>query len=172
MHISPKRRAHTHMYSLSGHILDTVQDNPYLGLQISDDLKWRKHIQKTVNKASIALGMLRRNLKFLSKAHKSTAYQTLVRSILEYGSIVWDPHTIQDKQCLERIQRRAARFIVGDYKTKSEGFMTQTLKDIGLPRYTNIDCSIDSRFSTKSHMGWYRQSNRRIIYNHWIIRGV
>ena len=133
MHISPKRRTNTHMYSLSGHILDTVQDNPYLGLQISNDLKWRKHIQKTVNKASIALGMLRRNLKFLSKAHKSTAYQTLVRSILEYGSIVWDPHTIQDKQCLERIQRRAARFIVGDYKTKSEGFMTQTLKDIGLP---------------------------------------
>lgn len=77
--------------------------------------------------------MLRRNLKFLPRAHKSTAYTTLVRSILEYGSIVWDPYTQQDKQCLEKIQRRAARFIIGNYKTKSEGFMTQTLKDIGLP---------------------------------------
>ena len=133
MHITPKRRTHTHMYTLAGHILDTVKDNPYLGLQISDDLRWHKHIQKSANKASIALGMLRRNLKFLPRSYKSTAYTTLVRSILEYGSIVWDPYTQQDKQCLEKIQRRAARFIIGNYKTKSEGFMTQTLKDIGLP---------------------------------------
>ena len=67
MHISPKRNKHKHMYSLSGHILESVSENPYLGLQISDDLKWSKHIRQTVNKASIALGMLRRNLKFLPK---------------------------------------------------------------------------------------------------------
>ena len=92
MHISPKRHKSTHMYSLSGHILDSVSDNPYLGLQISDDLKWSKHIKQTVSKASIALGMIRRNLKFLPKSLKSTAYISLVRSILEYGSIVRDPY--------------------------------------------------------------------------------
>ena len=133
MHISPKRHKSTHMYSLSGHILDSVSDNPYLGLQISDNLKWSKHIKQTVSKASIALGMLRRNLKFLPKSLKSTAYISLVRSILEYGSIVWDPYISQDIQSVEKIQRRAARFIVSDYRTCSEGFMTRTLQDIGLP---------------------------------------
>ena len=133
MHISPKSSKNAHMYSLSGHILDTVSDNPYLGLQISDDLKWRKHIANTTNKASIALGLLRRNLKFLPKQHKTIAYQSLVRSILEYGSIVWDPYLKHDIQSLERVQRRAARFIIRDYKTKSPGFMTQTLNELKLP---------------------------------------
>ena len=55
MHITPKRHKSMHMYSLSGHILKSVSDNPYLGLQISDDLKWNKHIRNTVSKASIAL---------------------------------------------------------------------------------------------------------------------
>ena len=42
MHISPKRKKHTHMYSLSGHILESVHDNPYLGLQISDAVHPRR----------------------------------------------------------------------------------------------------------------------------------
>ena len=133
MHISPKSRKRTHMYSLCGQILETVSDNPYLGLQISDDLKWQKHIANTTNKASIALGILRRNLKFLPKQYKSTAYQSLVRSILEYGCIIWDPYIQHDINSLERVQRRAARFIISDYRTKSQGFMTQSLKDLGLP---------------------------------------
>jgi hypothetical protein len=29
-------------YSLDNHILQEVQDNPYLGLQISNDLKWSR----------------------------------------------------------------------------------------------------------------------------------
>ena len=77
--------------------------------------------------------MLKRNLKFLSKGIKSTAYIAMVRSILEYGSIVWDPYLQRDVQRIEKVQRRAARFIVSDYKTQSQGFMTQTLKELGLP---------------------------------------
>ena len=120
MHITHTRHRNMHMYSLSGHSLDSVSDNPYLGLQISDDLKWNKHIRSTVSKASITLGMLCRNLKFHPKSLKSTAYIPLVRSILEYGSIVWDPYTQQDFQCIEYIQTHAARFIINDYRTCSQ----------------------------------------------------
>ena len=35
----------------------------------------------------------------------------MMRSILEYASAVWDPHLFKDKSALERVQRRAARFI-------------------------------------------------------------
>jgi hypothetical protein len=48
-------------YNLSGHILQQVQNNPYLGLQISDDLKWTKHITNVTKKANSTLGFLRRN---------------------------------------------------------------------------------------------------------------
>jgi hypothetical protein len=93
-----------------------VQNNPYLGLQISDDLK--SYITNVTKKANSTLGFLRRNLKYCPKDCKKTAYISLVhaRSTMEYGAIVWDPYTIVDTNKLERIQRRAARFITGDYK--------------------------------------------------------
>ncbi|VDI82082.1 Hypothetical predicted protein [Mytilus galloprovincialis] len=36
------------MYSLDGHVLQQVQHNPFLGLHISEDLKWTTHISKIV----------------------------------------------------------------------------------------------------------------------------
>ena len=36
----------SHFYSLDNHILKQVQENPYLGLTLSEDLKWRPHMQK------------------------------------------------------------------------------------------------------------------------------
>ena len=57
MHITSKRHTSIHTYSLSGHVLESVSDHLYLGLQIFDDLKWNKHTRNVVSKASIALGM-------------------------------------------------------------------------------------------------------------------
>ena len=123
MCISPWGIKNTHMYSLNDHVLETVNDNPYLGLGI---------ISNTTNRASTALGLLRRNLKFLPKHHKTVVFQALVRPILEYGSIVWDSYLQKDIESLESVQRRAARFILSDYKTRSQGFMTQVLKELKL----------------------------------------
>ena len=105
MHVSPKRNKYIHIHSIEGHILESVRDKPYLGLQISDDLKWSKYIRQTANKASIALGMVRRSLRFLQKSHKSTAYISLVRSLLECGFIVWHPYMQQDIQCIDRVSK-------------------------------------------------------------------
>jgi hypothetical protein len=101
-----------------------VQNNPYLGLQISDDLKWTTHITNVPKKANSPLGFLRR-----PKDCKKTAYISL--STMEYGAIVWDPYTTVDTNKLERIQRRAARFITGDYKSR-EGSLTKMLVELEL----------------------------------------
>ena len=53
-------------------------------------------------------------------------YFALVRPILEYACIVWDPHTSSDIQRVEMVQRRAARFVSNNYK-KSEGTVTNLL---------------------------------------------
>ena len=39
----------------------------------------------------------------------------LVRSTIEYSSAIWDPHLQKDKDQLEKINRRAARFVLNDY---------------------------------------------------------
>ena len=52
-----------HFYQLDGHILQQVPDNPYLGVTLSDDMKWNSHINKISKKANSTLGFLKRNLK-------------------------------------------------------------------------------------------------------------
>ncbi|KAK3090711.1 hypothetical protein FSP39_013954 [Pinctada imbricata] len=56
----------------------------------------------------------------------------MVRSTLEYGSIVWDPFQKQDIDKLERVQRKAIRFIKRDYHNREEGFITTKAKELDL----------------------------------------
>ena len=120
-------------YQLNGTILKHVDNNPYLGLLISKDLKWATHIEKTTKKASSTLGFIQRNLRRCPQNCRKTAYIALVRSTLEYGSIIWDPHLQKDIDRLEKIQRKAARFITQDYRSRDPGSMTNMLKELELP---------------------------------------
>ena len=50
-----------------------------------------------------------------SKSLRETAYFTLIWSQLEYASTVWSPWLCKDKLELEKVQRRAARFVCNNY---------------------------------------------------------
>ena len=96
-------------YQLNSYILKHVDNNPYLGLIISNNLKWSTHIDQVSKKASSTLGFIQRNLKKCPAHCKKTAYISLVRSTLEYGATVWDPHLEKDVHKLEKIQRKAVQ---------------------------------------------------------------
>ena len=53
----------------------------------------------------------------------------MVRPVLEYGSSVWDPHTKCLQEELEKVQKRAARFVTRNY-TFEEGSMTGILEQL------------------------------------------
>ena len=61
---------------------------------------------------------MHRNTKNCPRRVKSTAYNTLVRPQLEYCSAVWSPHTLNNKQQLQAVQRRAARSVMNDWSTR------------------------------------------------------
>ena len=61
----------------------------------------------------------------------SLLFKSLVRPILEYASSAWDPYTQTEISQLEAVQRRAARFVKGDYRQTSS--TSQMLKDLGWP---------------------------------------
>ncbi len=76
------------------------------------------------------MGFLRRNLRGSPRPLKQTSFVTLVRSLVEYSSVAWDPYLGKDRDTLERIQRRAARWINQDYATTSS--VTEMLGALGL----------------------------------------
>lgn len=106
-------------YTLHGRQLERVTKAKYLGVTVQTNLKWDSHISNICNKANSTLGFLKRNLKISSTSLKQQAYTTLVRPSLEYACSVWDPHTQADKNKIEMIQRRAARFVTNRFRNRS-----------------------------------------------------
>jgi hypothetical protein len=53
-----------------------------------------------------------------------TSYLTIVRPTLEYAAMVWDPITQTLIQTLENVQRKAARFVINDYTSRTQGCVT------------------------------------------------
>ena len=104
-----------HVYTLNNHILNLSDQHTYLGVILNTSLSWSPHISSIVTKASKTLNFLKRNLNKCSEQVKESAYLTMVRPQLEYASDVWDPHQTGDIVELEKIQRRAARWVVNDY---------------------------------------------------------
>ena len=121
------------MYTLNNHILEVVETHPYLGVQLSQDLKWSHHINTITKKANSTLGFLRRNLRSCPEECRKAAYISLVRSLLEYSAVVYDPYQQNDIDRLERVQRRAARFITRDYTSRHDGSVTNMLQKLDLP---------------------------------------
>ena len=108
-----------HFYSLCNQVLQTVATNPYLGILFSEDMTFTTHIRNICAKASRTLGFLNRNLKGCPEKLKETAYISMCRSVLEYAAPIWDPFYEKEKNQLERIQRKAARVVKGDFKQRS-----------------------------------------------------
>ena len=83
-------------------------------------------LSNVCTKANRTLGFLRRSLYSCPQEVKEAAYKELVRPVLNYGSSVWDPPGVVLQEELESVQKRAARFVTGNYSYET-GSMTDIL---------------------------------------------
>ena len=88
--ISRKKNPITHTYTIHSHHLKHTNCIKYLGLTISKDLRWNKHVDKVVAKANNTLNFLRCNINIRSHASKS-----LVRPLLEYTAVPYGTPTLK-----------------------------------------------------------------------------
>ncbi|XP_050528120.1 uncharacterized protein LOC126898222 [Daktulosphaira vitifoliae] len=101
-----------HYYFISDSNLTGVYDTDIdLGIKFNASLDPRPHIDMICCKALKVLSFITRiasdfKLKLVIKA----LFCTLVHPILEYGAIIWNPHTANDSCLVERVQRRFLRF--------------------------------------------------------------
>ena len=116
-------------YTLKEEPLDNVKVATYLGVQLANNLTWHNHIAKVSAKGNKTLGFVKRNIKTSSQNTKTLAYQTLVRPTVEYASCIWSPHQEHLIYSIEKIQRRAVRYVCANYKqTASVTSMQRSLK--------------------------------------------
>ena len=99
-------------YKLNGSQMMSVLTEKDLGVHVSTKLSWNNHID-VISKANKMLGMIKRACT--NECDQKTliiSYKSLVRSQLEYASQVWSPYTKGKITALERVQRRATKFIL------------------------------------------------------------
>jgi Reverse transcriptase (RNA-dependent DNA polymerase) len=78
-----------------------------LGFTFTPSLCPRAHIYNVTCRAFKVLGFIKRIAgEFKLSNSLKSLYCALVRPIVEYGSVVWDPHTADDCKQLERVQRK------------------------------------------------------------------
>lgn len=115
--VTRKKQRSEYVYSINNIPLTRVHEHKYLGLIISHDLRWESHINSIVSSALKRLFFLRRRLREAPPETKLLAYNTFIRSVLEYGNTIWFPYTQQLINKLEGVQRKAIRFIFNKYRT-------------------------------------------------------
>ena len=116
-------------YILRGQVLETVTCARYIGVDISSNLSWSSYIGCVAGNANRSLGYIRRNIKSKGKDVRESAYNTIVRSQLEYASAVWDPHTKEHISKIEMVQRRAACWTFGNFDNRAS--VTEMLNKLG-----------------------------------------
>lgn len=100
-------------YKLGSTDLLKVKEEKDLGVTVTDTLSWNPHIQNIVSKANKLLGLLKRTCPLLPDANvRRSLYLSIVKSQLSYATVVWSPHHIYLKLKIERVQRRATRWIL------------------------------------------------------------
>ena len=84
-----------------------------LGVLVDDKLSFKQHIAQVVAKANRVVGVIRRSYEFLDEVTFVLLFKSLVRPILEYSNVAWQPHLKYLKADLESVQRRATRLLPG-----------------------------------------------------------
>ena len=87
----------------------------YLGVTLTKNLSWSAHIHNICGKAFKKLGFVKRIVGRSEEKVRERCYFALVRPHLEYACSVWDP---AEKCCIkeiEKVQRKAIRFVKNCY---------------------------------------------------------
>ena len=104
-------------YFINRQEICTSQSHRDLGVTVSSNLSWTSHYNNICSKAYRTLGLLQRSISCTSIKARKLLYVVLVRSQLTYCSCIWRPNLIKDIIMLEKVQRRATKFILSDYKS-------------------------------------------------------
>lgn len=99
-------------YTIGGQTLNRPEVFKDLGVTFDPTMSFVNHITNVVNKSYKLLGFIVRNTREFTNADLiKLLYFAFVRSVLEYGAIVWNPHYNVHVNHLESVQRRLLKYL-------------------------------------------------------------
>ena len=143
---------HLTVYSLDGHQLERCVQVRDLGIILDAKLTFADHVDAVISKANRMLGLLMRSMQVSNLSHRVrfdhtaalVAYKAHVRSVLEYGSVIWSGAAVTHLRRIERLQHRFLMWLGSktqtscpplDYESLLEMFGCDSMKS----RLTHID---------------------------------
>ena len=93
--------------------LDIVQSHRHLGIILNSTLSWNTHIAQTTSKCNRLLAILQKFKYRWSKDSLSHIYKSIVQPALEYGDILYDSCSVEERKAIEDTQLEAARIVTG-----------------------------------------------------------
>jgi hypothetical protein len=139
MRLTRKRNPEPTHYTMMGVNLEESDSTKYLGIKLQREMRWNQQTEYSTSKATRVLNFIRRNFYHCDLTIKDKLYNTLVRPHLDYASAAWDPHTQKNINSLERVQKRAARFITNNYSWDSSIILI--MQELGwVPLQTRRKC--------------------------------
>ena len=115
-----------HIFHIDGQQVSLNNTFKDLGVIMTKNIDWSKHHQYILAKAYRMLNLLRRTF-CVDNCHngKKVLYLTLVRSRLTYSSPIWRPNLLRDISSLEKLQRRATKYILNDFSSNYKNRLTR-----------------------------------------------
>ena len=118
----------TYLLNFANKVIKTSPEVVLLGIEIDNNLKFKKHIHQLVKNAAGQLNFLSRQNKFLNHDAKRTAIESFVLANFNYCPLVWHFCSSESMKRLERIQERAFRLLLNDHESDYEQLFTKINK--------------------------------------------
>ena len=111
--ITRKKTSVEHPYALNEVALETLQEEKDLGVGASSELSLKKQVIEQSSKANKLLQFVRRSSREIrNERTRRCLLLTIVRAHLGYATQIWAPQTIDLIKRVERVQRRARKYIL------------------------------------------------------------
>ena len=130
--ITNKQKPILSTYSIHGTTLQFFDAVKYLGINIDSHLCWKDQCENVYRKANSMISFMERIFFRCPRNVKGKCVNALVRPILDYGCTSWDPYRSYQIEKLELINKRAARFVTGNF-SRVHGNTNKNMEILGWP---------------------------------------
>ena len=144
-------------YHINNTPLDSVEEMRDLGVIIDSRLNFAAHVSRIVSQANRALGLLIRSFQAGTRGAKFNqrtlivTYFANVRSILEYGCVIWAGAAKTHTERVDRVQHKFLMWLNSHTSSSCPSLCYQALLDhFGIPSLCSRRTQYDLLFGLKS----------------------